>query len=251
MSHLIRAGALLLVVLLVVFVGLRVMPVPKVLADFGFHARNATANTEMWASLPIQYVGPSVCVSCHPAEYNLREKGKHRAVSCENCHGPAGAHLGKGTPETLDTSRGLCALCHAQLFSRPNGFPQVDMKTMGGDAECVSCHNPHEPRAGMPPQVPHSLEGRSDCQTCHAPQAHEPWVTTPPQAPHTLEGRSDCLSCHGPSQLRGAALPHIPGGMEANTDCLLCHQVGGGIKPLPADHAGRTSATCKNCHQSQ
>ena len=33
-----------------------------------------------------------------------------------------------------------------------------------------------------------------------------------PRIPHTLVGRDDCLSCHGPQ----------------------------GIKPFPADHAGRT-----------
>ena len=246
MSHLIRAGALLLVVLLFVFVGLRIMPVPVLLADFGFHARNPAANTEMWASLPIQYVGPSVCISCHPVEYNLREKGNHKTVSCENCHGPAIEHVSTGAPEVLDTSRELCGLCHAQLVSRPSSFPQVDMKEMGGDAACITCHSPHEPRAGIPTRVPHTLEGRADCQSCHAP--HETLEKIPPQLPHTLEGRTECLSCHGPTEFRGATLPHIPEGLEGRMNCLLCHQVGGGIKSLPADHLGRTTATCTNCH---
>lgn len=53
------------------------------------------------------------------------------------------------------------------------------------------------------------------------------WVATAlaapaavPVTPHPLEGRSDCLVCHGPT----------------------------GPKPAPADHAGRTSATCLACH---
>ena len=202
----------------------------------------------MWAGLPIQFANPTICVDCHQNEYGLQQKGGHRTVTCENCHGPAQAHVEKGAPEVLDTSRGLCALCHAQLISRPRNFPQVDMAIMGGDAECITSHNPHEPRVGMPPQVPHHLEERSDCLSCHSPS--EALERLPPQTPHTLEGRTDCLSCHGPEEFRGAALPHIPGGMEVSTNCLLCHQVGGGIKPLPEDHLGRTSATCLNCHRS-
>lgn len=43
-----------------------------------------------------------------------------------------------------------------------------------------------------------------------------------PQIPHTLEGRiGRCLECHGP----------------------------GGLKPVPADHAGRTNDMCLSCHQ--
>lgn len=249
MSHLARAGALIVALLLFIFVGLRVIPIPAFLTDFGFHPKNVKENVEEWASLPIQYTGTAVCTNCHTDKYSLWTKGVHQTVSCENCHGPAKAHLETGAPEALDTSRGLCALCHAQLISRPSDFPQVDMKTMGGDAACVTCHDPHDPRAGMPAQVPHTLEERTDCQSCHA--SHEPFEKIPPQLPHTLEGRTECLSCHGPTEFRGATLPHPPHSLEGRSDCLLCHQIGGSIKPLPADHAGRKSVTCLNCHRSE
>ncbi|MCL4459295.1 MAG: hypothetical protein M1577_05230 [Chloroflexi bacterium] len=42
-----------------------------------------------------------------------------------------------------------------------------------------------------------------------------------PGVPHTLENRSNCLQCHGP----------------------------GGMKPVPADHAGRGNDTCLSCHR--
>lgn len=247
MPHLKRAVALLSLVLVFMFVVPRVMPTPAFLIDFGFHTRNAEQNAEKWASVPASYVSTSVCVDCHKDKYTLWQKGNHRVVSCENCHGPAAAHITTGSPEALNTSRDLCGLCHARLVSRPSGFPQVNMNIMGGDAECVTCHDPHEPRAGMPPQVPHTMEGRANCQTCHNPQAHEPFEQVPPQAPHSMEGRSDCLSCHGSSEFRGASLPHVPAGL-GGTNCLLCHTTGG-VKPLPDDHTGRTSATCLNCHR--
>ncbi len=248
MRHLVRAGAILLAVLILVFVVPRVMPTPAFLEEYGFHPQKNEENTEEWASLPIRYAQSSVCIDCHQDKYSMWRKADHRTVSCENCHGPAKAHLETKAPLVVDTSRELCGTCHTQLVSRPSSFPQVDMEEMGGYAECVTCHDPHDPRAGMPPQVPHPLEGRTDCQLCHGP--HEPWVVMPPEVPHTLEGRTECLSCHGPQEFRGATLPHIPHSLEGRTDCLVCHNIGG-IKPLPEDHAGRTSATCLNCHQSK
>ncbi len=248
MTHLFRAGALLAAILVFAFIGLKVIPVPTLLTEYGFHPRETEANTKEWASLPIQYAQSSACSDCHQDKYRLWEQGNHRTVSCENCHGPAGEHLDTQASLVVDSSRELCGTCHAQLVSRPSSFPQVDMQEMGGQTECITCHDPHEPRAGMPPQVPHTLEGRTNCQSCHGP--HEPWVVPPPQVPHTLEGRTECLSCHGPQEFRGATLPRIPHTLEGRTNCLVCHNTSG-IKPFPGDHAGRTSATCLNCHRSE
>ena len=248
MRPLSRVGVLLSAVLVLAFAVPRIMPAPAFLAEYGFHRTDAQANAEEWATLPVQYVGAAVCIDCHQAKYDLWLSGAHVAVSCENCHGPAVAHLESGKPENLDTSRGLCGLCHARLVSRSSDFPQVDMATMGGDEACATCHDPHEPRAGMPPEVPHSEDERSDCESCHAP--HEPLEVVPPEVPHTTEGREDCQSCHGPHGVRGATLPHVLHSLEGRANCLLCH-TSGGIKPLPEDHAGRTTATCLNCHQPQ
>ncbi len=250
MSHLVRAGILLLAVLILAFIVPRVMPIPAFLTEYGFHPRESEENTEAWAGLPMQYAQSSVCLDCHQDKYSMWEKSNHRTVNCENCHGPAMTHLETGASPVVDTSRELCGVCHASLISRPSRFPQVDMGEMGGEAECITCHDPHDPRAGMPPKVPHTLEGRTDCQVCHNPQKHEPWVTPPPQIPHSLEGRTECLSCHGPQELRGATLPRIPHSLDGRSDCLVCHNAGG-IKPFPEDHIGRTSVTCLNCHRGE
>lgn len=249
MRHLYRAGILVASLLVFIFFGLRAIPVPAVLVDFGFHPKNERENRELWASLPVQFASSSICVNCHQEQYTMWQKGNHRTVNCENCHGPAGEHLATGAPPVVSHStKELCGTCHNRLISRPSTIRQVDMTEMGGQADCVTCHDPHEPRAGMPPEAPHSLEGRPDCQSCHAP--HEPLTEIPPQVPHTLEGRIDCISCHGPSEIRGTTLPHIPHSLEGRADCLLCHNTGG-LKPLPEDHAGRKSTTCLNCHRSE
>lgn len=43
------------------------------------------------------------------------------------------------------------------------------------------------------------------------------------------------------------AIPHT---LEGRDNCLMCHETGiGGAKAIPADHAGRTNATCTTCHK--
>ncbi|MBI2288519.1 MAG: hypothetical protein HYU83_06075, partial [Chloroflexi bacterium] len=152
MRHLSRASLLVIALLLFIFVGLRVIPVPAALVNFGFHQRNSEENRQLWASLPMQFASSSVCVNCHQNQYDMWQKGNHRTVNCENCHGPAREHLATGVPPVVShTTRELCGTCHARLISRPSNFTQVNIAEMGGQGECVTCHDPHEPRAGMPP----------------------------------------------------------------------------------------------------
>lgn len=223
------------------------MPTPTLLVNYGFHTSKETANAAAWAGIPAQYASSASCSDCHQAEYAFWQTGDHRSVNCEDCHGPSRQHLETGIKPVLDKSRDLCGTCHAELPSRPADFPQVDMNEMGGTAECIACHNPHEPRAGMPPKVPHSLDSRQNCLVCHGD--HEPWSAPPPVVPHTLEGRTDCLSCHDGNNKLTISIPKIPHSLDGRKDCLTCHN-SGSIKPFPADHSGRTSSTCLNCHRS-
>ena len=247
MRHLARALMVLAGLVIMVFVVPRVIPASASLSNFGFHRKDAVKSSEQWASLPVEYLQSSSCFDCHPTQYGAWEKGNHKNVACENCHGSARDHVANLTPLTTNRSRDLCGTCHEKVEGRPASFPQVDMGEMGGNAECVTCHSPHDPRAGMPPEVPHAIGDRTNCASCHSP--HEPLSVVPPQVPHTLEGRSDCLACHGSDELRGATLPKIPHPLEGRSDCLICHNTGS-IRPIPDDHVGRTSSTCLNCHRS-
>jgi hypothetical protein len=245
--HLSRAVLLLVTLFAVVFVVPRIIPVSAAMVDFGFHKRNAVQDANLWASRPVEYLQSATCAGCHIGEYSVWENNNHKSVACENCHGSAREHLEKQTPLSTNRSRELCGTCHERVVGRPSIFPQVDMDEMGGTAECVVCHSPHDPRAGMPPQVPHALGDRANCQSCHSP--HESLDVLPPKVPHTMEGRTDCLSCHGSAELRGATLPKPLHSLEGRADCLMCHNPGG-VKPFPADHVGRTSPTCLICHRS-
>lgn len=142
MKHLVRAGVLLAVVLIFVFVVLRAIPATEPLAKLGFHKKDVAADREKWASLTASFVSTSLCVDCHQGEFTLWQGGDHRGVSCENCHGPARAHLEVRARPVVDTSRELCGTCHARVEGRPARFPQVDMNEMGAGAACITCHNP-------------------------------------------------------------------------------------------------------------
>lgn len=196
MKHLLRAGALF-VALVIVFVVLLLVRAPAVLEPYGFYPKSPDIDVEVWASKPMQYDIPASCSDCHEDKYGIWEKSNHSSVSCENCHGPAKIHVEETKADVVetsanlivDTSREMCGLCHARLFSRPSDFPQIDLEEHGEQAECITCHNPHGPQ--VPPKIPHPLEGRDDCLLCHEAGGLKPF-------PENHAGRTSdiCLSCH-------------------------------------------------------
>lgn len=58
-----------------------------------------------------------------------------------------------------------------------------------------------------------------------------------------------CESCHYALTAEGAlAATPIPHTLEGRQDCLLCHGEKG-VRPVPADHAGRANDSCTLCHK--
>jgi hypothetical protein len=112
------------------------------------------------------------------------------------------------------------------------------------------------------PAIPHDLDGRADCLACHA-------VGTgmkPAPANHAERTVETCQGCHqaaaSPAATPPATTPTeeaqqpegqaqaIPHDLDGRADCLACHAVGSGMKPAPANHAGRTAETCQACHKA-
>jgi len=160
-----------------------------------------------------------------------------------------------------------CQLCHG-LQSKVRPYPS-DHAGRSNDV-CLACHKPAVPAtAPTPVAVP--------------PGAAAPSITAggPPNIPHDTAGRTQCLGCHGSGT---AGVPqilqfHKDAGFK-NENCLTCHKMGrvsqptvaptaatakptvapttavppttapatGGVRKLPADHAGRTA--CLMCHGS-
>lgn len=123
-------------------------------ADFGVNGRNFTygffrkGSIDDWKNFKVKYRGKEYCRECHEEKVTENFASPHRAIQCENCHGPAIDH--PDDPETLsiDTSRLLCLRCHAHLpYPQSNRaeMPAVDPDEHNPGTECTECHNPHHP----------------------------------------------------------------------------------------------------------
>ena len=184
-----------------------------------------------------------------------------------------------GSPNPIPHPAGAttdCQLCHGPDKVRP--FPEnhaafpTDM--------CTGCHTPalqesdqqgEAPGPAQAPTIPHQLEGVAECQVCHGLEAMKPFPEN-----HTAFTVDMCTNCHKPAGEGGASpttspaatpeatpeaapqatpaggaesAPTIPHDMAGRDNCLACHAVQGGVKPAPADHAGRTIDSCQGCHQ--
>ena len=188
-------------VLMIIFVLPKLMPIPDALEPFGFYG--GTNNAQEWANKPVQYADPLSCNDCHQEKHGVWVKSAHAGVSCENCHGPGKSHTQQGDSPVVDTSRDLCGSCHAKIQARPRDFPQVDLKEHGKQAECITCHNPHDPGLEVSPQIPRAPE-----------------LAVIPQIPHDLKGRDDCLLCHQTGSVKPFPVDHEGRNKES---CLNCH----------------------------
>jgi Zn-finger protein len=97
--------------------------------------------------------------------------------------------------------------------------PAQEMPDAGtsGDAGAKPPRKPAHPDS--PSVIPHTLEGRAACTTCHGPAGKKPF-------PHDHYDRPSaaCLSCHVPSKSPRAQVPDTPTPPRVtNNFCLSCH----------------------------
>lgn len=193
-KHLTRAG-LLLAAAVIAFVLLRAAILQGVftLDDFALRPPNREADQRGWMSLPAVYADSSSCAGadCHGDIYQAWATSAHGTVACENCHGPAQAHVEDATTKVMsDTSPQLCETCHAQLAARPSAFPQIEPTQHYPESACPSCHLPHRP--GPAATITHAPEG--DCLQCHSATNARPAKPVPIN--HTGRTNDQCLLCH-------------------------------------------------------
>ena len=106
-----------------------------------------------------------------------------------------------------------------------------------GRTTCVACH-----ANGVGPALPADHAGRTDatCGACHKVGGAP--ATAGTAAPTTGAGAA-------PTTGAGAGPKPLPADHAGRTTCNACHA--NGVGPAePADHAGRTDATCTACHTS-
>jgi len=124
--------------------------------DFGIHGDSFTynyyrlSNVQEWKDFPVKYQGNESCLECHEDNVKKHRRSPHKRVQCENCHGPSGNHPDDVASLPLNKERGLCLRCHADLgypaSSARSDLPLIVDKRHKRKSECVSCHNPHDPR---------------------------------------------------------------------------------------------------------
>jgi hypothetical protein len=203
----IRRLAVVIAIIVIAVIVARYYLIPPSLLDMRFH-REATIKKEI--SKGIKFAGISACSNCHGQSIQTKNKGFHKNLSCETCHGPAMKHA--TDPLTVKPfvprKREYCAQCHTFNPSRPTGFPQISPTLHNPVKPCVTCHNPHDPKPPTTPQECSACHGEIArmkavshhalvaCRDCHAaPEIHKltPRVVTPTK-PAT---REFCGKCHG------------------------------------------------------
>jgi len=146
-QHILRMAGVFVVVISG-FLLVRHLLVP---ASFGLYGHYRAAAIDDIKALPISFVGQKECAKCHGPRVQEKNKGGHRNLGCETCHGALAAHAAapaKSRPVRVAEKdmRAFCERCHAASFSRPAKFPQINPDAHNPGAACNSCHNPHSPR---------------------------------------------------------------------------------------------------------
>lgn len=144
-EHLFRLAAIFVIGLLLFAVARAELTPP----DFGKYGHYRPGAVDDARAKPIRHAGQKACVECHVDVEEARAPQRHKALSCETCHGPLAKHA-TGDDETKVTTPDvtvLCVRCHAAKQGKPTRYPRVDIKDHAGDEKCISCHKPHSPKA--------------------------------------------------------------------------------------------------------
>ncbi len=180
------------------------------------------------SALPADHTGRTECLSCHAnlPQPKLPDDHKGRTdATCTSCHKPAGTQTTTGTQTGSATPAPTTA---GQPVS--SGISPIPAShAVAHSTDCLACH------ANLPqPKLPDDHKGRTDatCTSCHKPASATGSTTT------------TTTSSGGTSS---GAPKAQPADHADRTVCLGCHQNLPEPK-LPADHAGRTDATCAACH---
>jgi nitrate/TMAO reductase-like tetraheme cytochrome c subunit len=180
-------------------------------------------------AIPHDLAGRDNCLTCHNPYGGLKPAPPNHvgrtSDTCQTCHKPAATTAPAATPAAAPTAASGGA----------QAAPAIPHDLAGRD-NCLMCHNPD----GDVKPAPADHAGRTidQCQMCHKPAAS---AATPEAAPTTSSGDDE-------GEQTGA--PSIPHDLAGRDNCLTCHDPNNGIKPAPANHAGRTVDTCQTCHKA-
>lgn len=202
---------------------------------------NTTTPAAAPKPIPHALAGKQACNACHAPDSSIKPAPADHAGRAENtctaCHQPAGE--GTTTPAATFTAAATTAVTSTA------GTALAGSATPAG-----------------PKPIPHSLEGKQECNACHAPDSS----IKPAPADHAGRANSTCTACHKPAETasatpaatstpaQGPAPAATPPDIRHSiTDptfkpCLDCHAAGK-MKPFPVDHQSFTIDSCTACHK--
>jgi len=149
----VRVGLVLLLIV-VAFIIARTVFIPSSFGAYGFYRGDNVAESTNFPVKHSQGLDSATCLQCHVDKGSLKSAGVHQTVNCESCHSAAEQHAQAPFTQELkpskDTARTACLVCHEKLSARPASvILQVNGDNHNGDAQCITCHDPHSPWAKM------------------------------------------------------------------------------------------------------
>lgn len=164
-------------------------------------------------------------------------------------------------PHDIQGRETLCVACHASgVAGAPKYPPDHDGRT---SEQCLLCHKPAA-STELTPTVELTVsatETFSETITATA-VATETIITeetatvapteeiSTPTAQATAPTVEATVVPAQPTAAPSPEIPRIPHPLQGRDDCLACHGTGiSGAPKVPPSHAGRTSDTCRLCHQ--
>jgi DmsE family decaheme c-type cytochrome len=211
------------------------------------------------------YVGSTVCRTCHPNIYAPFFRNPHyksiasgsekpENTGCESCHGPGQEHVAAGGGKATipvafsrlapDKIVDACLRCHSQTLSRANIRRSEHTQR---DIVCTNCHSIHSSPA---PKFLLAKQQQSElCYGCHSSVRAQ---FSMPFKHRVNEGFIQCTDCHNPhgafsATWNMAARPRMVDQAQGNEEpCLKCHIDKRG--PFVFEHAAVRVDGCETCH---
>lgn len=205
-----------------------------------------------------EFVGESVCRSCHQLESRHWNDTLHAAAfrvappgdpgrrACEACHGPGSLHLSsggdpsslvaftRGSDDPVEVQNGVCLGCHS---SGARLHWQGSRHEAAGLA-CSDCHNPMTRTSAR--GLLREKRVNDTCFACHPAQRSE--FRKRSHMP-LLEGKMDCADCHQP---HGSITDPLIDADSIHALCTGCHPEKRG--PFLWEHPPVVES-CLNCHR--
>lgn len=167
------------------------------------------------------------CFRCHDGKHFSEDRKQAIRLECNICHSiPAVNTQGRGAPAiSLEQAK--------EPDSHKTTTWLLEHRTRF-DATCQECHDTRN--AG-------GNDNTSFCSNsaCHGTQ----WKYAGFDAPALAQILKPPVKAPTDPNAPPPQIPHPIGG---NPDCQKCHALNSTVRPMPADHAGRTNETCQACH---